>query len=240
VSAGRWLAAALLLAASAAGAASELSRFHDAVAGAYAHYRSAVFYLRTGNAMVAGFELDQMRERWSALEARFAANPPDAYADDADFAAILAGIGQRTTSAAGAAAAGDAEAAAAALEPVRGTLAAMRRRAGVRVFSDCVDEVNAAMDALYHYRRAPVDFADAAQVNDVKAKTAVLDYLVARCDGEASAAVRADGEFRSLVDGMRASGTSMFRALDRGDATAVVNVIRELRSFDRMLFLRFG
>ena len=239
MSARRLLAAALLLGAGAV-QASDLSRFHDALAQAYAPYRSAVFYLRTGNAMVAGFELEQMRERWSALEARYAAAPPDAYADETDFAATLAAIGHSADTAAEAAAAGDAEAAAAALEPVRGTLAAMRRRAGVRVFSDCVDEVNAAMDALYHYRRTPLDFTDRAQVDDVKARTAVLEYAVQRCDGEAPPEVREDGEFRRLVDGMLAGRETMFRALDREDATAVVNLIRELRSFDRILFLRFG
>jgi hypothetical protein len=230
-----------LLVATAAPRASELSDFHAAVADAYGFYRSAVFYLRTGNALVAGFELDQMRERWDALEARYAAAPPDAYSDLPDFAATLASIDERITAGSTAAAGGDAEAAAAALRPVRETLSAMRARAGVRMFSDCVDEVNAAMDALYAYRRRiPLDVEDAAQVNDVKGKAAVLDYVVGRCDAAAAPAVREDEEFRRLMDGMRASSRQIPTALDRKDATAVINLLRELHSFDRILYLRFG
>jgi hypothetical protein len=237
----RSLVVAAMLVAGAAPHASELSRFHDDVADAYAFYRSAAFYLGNGNAMVAGFELEQMRERWRVLTARYAQAPPDAYSDLPDFAATLAAIDARIASAAAGAAGADAEAAAKALAPVRRTLATLRARAGVRVFSDCIDEVNAAMDALYVYRRAePLDVEDLAQVNDVKAKAAVLGYVLERCDAAADAAVREDPEFRRLVDGMLASSAAVFPALDRKDTAAVINLLRELRSFDRILYLRSG
>jgi uncharacterized protein YukE len=232
---------ALLLLGTAAGAgASQLSEFHGAIAQAYGFYRSAVFYLRTGNTMVAGFELEQMRERWRGVRERYAGAPPDAYADDPRFARALADIAGHIESAAAAAADGDAGKASAALAPVHDTLAQLRRRAGVRVFSDCVDELNAAMDALYAYRHQRPDLADVSQANDVKAKAAVLRYLVRRCDGAADRAVREDDEFRRLIDGMLVASDAMFEAVDRKDTTAVVNLIRELRSFDRILFLRFG
>ncbi len=101
------------------------------VADAWRHYRGAVFCLRTGNATVAGFGLEQMRSRWQLPRDRFSGAAPDAYSDDSRFAATLEAIGARATA--------------------------------------------------------------------------------------------------DLVD-----------ALDRGDATAAVNVLRELRSFDRMLFPGFG
>jgi hypothetical protein len=233
------LALALALTVSPA-AASELAQFNTAVAGAYGFYRSALFYLRTGNTMVAGFELEQMQERWQAVEDRFAARPPDAFADDASFPDVLHDVGRRTRDAAQAATAGDGDGAAKALEPIRGWLAGLRERAGVRVFSDCIDEVGAAMDALYVFRKTPPDLSDPDQVNAVKARAAVLDYLLRRCDREADPAVRADGEFRRLVDGASAAVAAMFKALDRRDTTAVINVLRELRSFDHILYLRFG
>jgi hypothetical protein len=234
------LAACLALAAAPLAGASELRAFNAAVAEAYAFHRSALFYLRTGNAMVAGFELEQMRERWRAVAARFAGDPPDAFADDPGFDALLAEVAERTRAGAEAAAAGDGDGAREAIEPVRGALAALRARAGVRVFSDCIDEVSAAMDALYAYRREPPDLDDAAAVNAVKAKTGVLDYLLRRCDREAAPAVREDAEFRRLIDGSTAALAAMFRAIDRKDRTAVINVLRELHSFERILWLRFG
>jgi hypothetical protein len=232
--------AALLLIGCVPSGASTLSEYHAAVAQAYGFYRSAVFYLRTGNTMVAGFELGQMHERWDEVRAHYERAAPDAYSDDPHFGPALAEIAGRIDTALQATADGDAERASAALAPVRVTLAELRRRAGVHVFSDCVDEINAAMDALYPYRRERPDLGDLAQVNDVKAKTAVLRYLLRRCDAAADPEVHEDEEFRRLVDGMLAASDAMFEAVDRKDTTAVVNIIRELRSFDRILFLRFG
>jgi hypothetical protein len=232
---------ASLLTFAAAPRASELSDFHSSVAQAYGFYRSAMFHLRTGNTMVAGFELSQMREQWEGLRTRYVAKPPDAYADLADFGSLLSSVGERAATAEEAIANGDAEAASEALAPVRGMLAQMRESAGVRVFSDHVDAVTAAMDALYEYRRKrPLDMQDAAQVNDVKAKAAVLHYLVQRCDAAARPEVRGDGEFRRLIDGMLASSADVPSSLDEKNETAVVNLLRELRSFERILYLRFG
>jgi hypothetical protein len=229
-----------LAAVSPPAAASQLAEFHNAVEPAYSSYRSALFYLRTGNAMVAGFELEQMREHWAGVETQFSASPPDAYADDPTFTAVIRDVTDRVRQAAESAAGGDADGARATLLPIRESLAQLRKRAGVRVFSDCINEVDAAMDALYVFRKTPPDLADPEQVNRVKAGTAVLDYLLRRCDGEATPDVRGDGEFRRLVDGSREALANMFKALDRNDATAVVNILRELRSFCQILFLRFG
>ncbi len=234
------IGAALLIAASCQARSSELAEFNATVADAYGFYRSAVFYLRTGNAMLAGFELEQMRERWVDVSKRFAGSPPDAFADDARFAAVLADVAARVAEAAAAAAQGDADAAGKTLAPIRAELAAMRARAGVRVFSDCVDEINQAMEALFVYRHTPPALDDANALNDVKAKAAVVRYLVHRCDREAPARVREQGEFRRLADGLTHGAGSLFQAVDRRDATAIVNILREMRSFDRILFLRFG
>ena len=67
--------------------------FHDAVAGAFAHYREAVYYLSTGNGSVALFELDRMTAKWDAVERRFADAPPDIYANDTAWRGTLAAVG---------------------------------------------------------------------------------------------------------------------------------------------------
>ena len=221
--------------------ASDLSTFHTAVADAYGFYRSAMFYLRTGNAMVAGFELDQMRSRWSALTERYSSAPPDAYSDLPDFAERLRAIEERLAEAAKAATDGDAQGASQTLRPIRGELARTRAEAGVRVFSDCIDELNEAVAALFVYRREkPLDAESADHINDVKSKAAVVSYVLSRCDAQAPEAVRNDEEFRRLIDGMLPSTAGAFDAADAKDARGVVNYLRELYSFDRILYLRFG
>ena len=176
----------------------------------------------------------------ASVDLRFSETPPDAFSDDREFAVVLGDVAQRVNRAVEAAAVGDAEGARATLLPIRESLSELRRRAGVRVFSDCIDEVSAAMDVLYVYRTSPPDLSDPEQMNRVKAAGAVLDYLLRRCDAEAAPDVRADVEFRRLVDGSRQAIAALFTSVDRKDARAVTNVLRELRSFERILFLRFG
>jgi hypothetical protein len=148
VSALLWLLAAL----PAAAAADEATdAFHAAVAAAYRPYREAVSYYESGNNELAEIALDEFVAAWKALESRYAEKPPPGYAKDARFAETLAAITAKAMSAVGAAPAE----AAFALKPIRADLAALRKRNGQIVFSDCVDAMNAAMDRLWTYRRKP-------------------------------------------------------------------------------------
>jgi hypothetical protein len=232
-----WLTVAL---GWSAAAASDLAAFNAAVADAYGHYRGAVFYLRTGNAGVAAVELAQMAAKWRALLDRFATAPPDAFAADAAWRATLDGIAQALAEATAAAEHGDAEAATRALAPIRPALGALRRRNDVAVFSDCVDELGAAMAPLWPYRHEPPDFASDAVLDRLKARIGVVEYLFRRCRDRAPAAYRDDDDFNRLIDGSLESLERLWAALARQDRQALINALRELRSFDGMLFLRYG
>jgi hypothetical protein len=234
------LALALGLALAAPAAASELSDFNAAVDAAMDHRRAALFYLRTENPMVAEIELESADERWAAVVARWGETPPDAFADEADWAGELAAVGAALETAQQAAAGGDAKAAAAALEPVGPRLSRLRAEAGVIVFADRVAEANRAMDALWVYRREPIDWADAAQVDDLRARTAVTAYLYGKLKETAAADIAEDPEFARLVDGTLDALGLMWGAIDMQEETAVINILREIRSFDDLLWLRFG
>ena len=229
----------LLLLAPAAGA-SELSRFNAAVAEAYAHYRTAVFYLHTGNPAVAEFELQQAVALWDEGVVPFRDAAPDAFADDAAWADTLDAVGARLLQARSLAQSNDAQAAEGELLPIRDALAGLRARSGIRVFSDCIDEANAAMDALWAFRHAPPDFADADAVNALRAQTAVTAYLYERCRAEAPPAIAEAPEFRRIMEGTLTSLSRLWPAIDAGDAEVVISILREIRSFDRMLWLQFG
>ncbi len=235
------LAAALLLGAPARTAhAGELRAFNAAFADAWTHYRQALFYGRTGNVAVAALELDEFTGKWSALVARFGESPPDAFADDGTWGATLGAIGTAAQQGLDHFDAGDAEAAGTALEPIRRIAGDLRRRNGVTVYSDDIDELSAAMDVLARYRREVRDLADGEARDRVTRQAAVVAYLFEKCDARASAKVRDDPEFRRLVTGARDSMNKLWTSLETGDIRLYRIGIGELRSYERILFLRFG
>ncbi len=220
--------------------AGDLGDFQRQVADAYAPYRSAMFYLRTGNPGVAALELDTAQERWRGLMQRFGATPPDAFSEDPAYTESLAAIGRAFETGGAALAETDSEAAGKALDPIRGELAALRARNGLRSYSDCIDEMNAAMDRLWTFRHEPPDFDDPAELNRAREASAVTHYLYRRCREEAPAELQATPEFQRLFEGSLISLPLLFEALDQKNEGLLINLLRELRSFDRMIWLQFG
>jgi hypothetical protein len=204
--------------------------FHAAVAGAYRHYREAIHYYETGNSDLGELAFEQFAAEWKALAARYADRPPPAYAKDGAFAETLSAVESKAASAAGTAPAE----ALLALRPIRADLAALRKRSGQRVFSDCVDAMNAAMDRLWEYRQTPPD-ARRLPVFRSAARATAARYR--ECLEQAPAPVRDSAEFRRMMEGALAS---LARLEAAADAETIVSLLRELRSFDRLIWLRFG
>ncbi len=223
-----------------AGAASELASFNGAVADIYGHYRQAVFYTRTGNAAVAALELDEFVAGWEAVIEKYGAAPPDAFADDRDWVAALSDV--RAGAALGLAALdrGDLEAAADSLAPVRGMLGDLRRRNGVITFSDHVDELSAAMDVLARYRGEVDDLSEDATAELVGRQATIVEYLFDQVRRHAPPSVAGNAEFVRMLDGVGESMTRLRRGLRERDIRLFRIGSGELRSHERMLFLRFG
>jgi hypothetical protein len=234
-------AVALALAGPAAtSAASDLADFNRAAAAAYGHYRAAASYLPTGNAALAAVELEAAEGKWREVTARFAQSPPDAFADDPAWAATLTRIGKRFHEALAAIDEGELKAARETLAPVRGELGALRRRNNVVVFSDRVDAVTVAMDRLWRFRLDPPDLGSAAALRDLMSGTAVLEYQLRRCREAAPAELRGDQDFVRFLDSAAEGVERLWRAIDNKDQELLINTLRELRSFERLFFLRFG
>ena len=220
--------------------ASDLRAFNDACADAWGHYRQAVFYGRSGNVAVAALELDEFVTKWSALATRFGDDPPDAFADDGAWKDTLESVGAVARQGLDAFDAGDVEMATQTLAPLRGVAGDLRRRNGVTVYSDVVDELGAAMDVLARYRREIGDLGNPESLALVTRQASVVVYLFDKCDVRASEAARGDPEFRRLIDGARESMDKLWAALGTGDIRLYRIGIGELRSYERILFLRFG
>jgi hypothetical protein len=236
------LATILIGVAPAFGAAnaSPLADFHAALAAATDHYRQGQFYLRTGNAGVAALELEAMAAKWSALTERFAGNPPDTYAKDPEWRDTLAKIRQHASSGLSAANAGDTDMAKAQLKPIRGLVADLRRRNGVFLFADCVHEANQAFRKLYHYRHKPPDFDVADQIGELRKATMAAIHWYGQCKESAPPAALADAQFGRLMDDSLYNLGRISVAIEEKNQRNLINILRLLASWDRILYLKFG
>jgi hypothetical protein len=214
--------------------------FHAAVAGAFGHYRLVMYSLRTGNQAIALFELDRMAANWKTIEQRFAASPPDIYANDPAWRDTLDAIGDAVEAGLAAAEAGDVKTAMRRLKPVRGEMSGLRRRNGVFLFPDCVENANLAFERLFAYRREPTDFVDAGAVNGLRRALAITVHWYETCRDTAPAAIRDDAQFRRIMDSAIDSLGLIWDAIDERNARRVINNLRGLRSSDGLLYLRFG
>ena len=217
-----------------------IHNFNDAVFAAYGYYREALFYLRTGNAQVASFELEEMTVRWKAIVKRFADSPPDVFAADPAWRETILDIDKRAAGGLEAALKNDAKAARTLLIPVRKMLSDLRRRNGIFNFSDYVDNANAAFEKLWKYRHNPPNFESLEQVDELRRTLAITVYWFEMCRDNAPAAIREKPEFKRLIETSLFSFTRIWGAIANKREDILISVLRGLRSSDKMLFLRFG
>jgi hypothetical protein len=229
------------LAAAATGArAGDLADFNAAAETVSAHNRVAIGYLRTGNADLASLEVDRLRAAWKKFAERFAGKQPDPFDGNPLYGVVFTDIPTRLVTADMMLNSNRAQNARQALLAVRDDLYNLRRSAGIVVLADCVRDSNEAMDALMAYNKRELDWSQPETRFDIAAKAAVYGHTVARCDAMASDAVRKDAEFRRLVDGVKASLTSMPKAIATRDAGLLHRLLIELRAIDNLLAFRFG
>ncbi len=220
--------------------AGQLAEFNARIEQVNQPYKSALFYLRTGNAGVASLELAQAAQNWKALAEHYGDTPPDPFGDDPAWTETAGAIAAAFEKGAGLATEGDSKAAQAALSPVRDHLHKLRRRNGVRVLADCIYDLNAQMEVLYHYRHNPPDLKKLPERNAAKTASAIYAHILEGCRAMASKELRKDENFNSIFGSATASAAKLFDPIDAQDQTGFVNLLRELKSFDVIIFLRWG
>ena len=216
-----------------------VDEFHAALTEADRSYRSASFYLRTGNPGVAAMELQTLSEKWQSLSRTFNDHPPEIYVNDPAWAETLGQIGHRIDAALANAVTGKIKAARGKLDPIRAALTNLRRRNGIFIFADCVEEANQAMDALYVYRHRPPRFGDQRDVDQLLRRAAVTAHWYARCFKTAPKQYKASTEFQRLMESSLRSLGLIWDATHKKQKRRIINILRELRSTDRLLYLRF-
>jgi hypothetical protein len=234
-----FLSVALLLGAAPV-RAGDLADFNAAVEKAASHNRVAIGYLRTGNNDLADLEFDRLRTAWSALAERFGAKRPDAFDGNALYGTTLVTINTRLVAAEMMLKSGRPDAASQSLKAMRDDLYALRQSAGIVVLADCVHDANDVADGIMTYNKRDLDWSKADTRFGIAAKASVYLYVLDRCDGMASDAVRKNPEFRRLVDGAKAGLALIPKAIETRDSNLLHRVLIELRSIDNLLAFRFG
>jgi len=214
--------------------------FNKSVGEAYASYRSAANYLRTGNPGLASLEIANALETWHKIVETSSDQPPKPYDKDTSFSSTLSSIEKSLNTALSTAENGEDKESLQALEPIRDQLYDLRKRNGVRLYADCITELNRAIEPLYAYRHKMPDLSNVEVRNQLIDESEAYAKLLKECRSMAPAKQSKDQEFVRLFDGTENSVQSMFPAIDSGDANRVINVLRELRSFDRIIYFRFG
>jgi hypothetical protein len=239
----RWISiatSAVLLVGGHAASADDLTLFNAAMEDVASHNRIAIGYLRNENVDLAVVELEQMKDAWSAFAERFSRDRPEPFRDNKLYVTMLVDVPTRIVTANIMINFGRPDIARSSLQAIREEISAVRRESGVAVLADCVLDANVAMEALYVYRDHAPDWDDAAAASDIVAKADAYAAAVKRCDAMAAESVRADPEFRRLIDGVAASLAFVPKAIAARDRDLLFRVIIELRSFDNLLAFRYG
>jgi hypothetical protein len=226
--------------ATAGATAESPAEFLEASAKAYAPYRSAMSYLKTGNPGLAALALDATAARWATLCDRFRDRPPGAFAKDPDWQASLDGITGRIADARAKLEAGDAKGARTALAPVRADLGDLRRRNGIETFSDRIDAFSAAMDAIWVHRRNPPDMTDPEALAALAEQAAALRRALEHVAAEPPEKTAADLQFQRLVAGALGSIATIDRAIEAGNSALLISALREIHSSEQLLWMNFG
>ncbi len=237
----RWLVGLLLVVlATGVSRAGELATFLAMASDAMRAARAATHYLRTENVGPAALELARALRAWMRLRERFASAVPDAFDGNPAFPAVLDEVARDLETARQQLKARDLTAAGKAVEQAIRRYRQARRASHIVLYPDCIEEMNAAMDRLWRWRREPAfDLKDRATANTIKAEAAVARYLYERCYREAPAPLRSE-EFERLFSGAIRSLGLIPEAVDRNQRQHFINILRELRSFDRLLRFQFG
>lgn len=232
--------AALTVGASRPAVANELRAFNDVVAKAFTHYRSALFYFRRNNADTGAFELELFKDAWQGIERKWRDKAPDAFRGDTRWKTTFTEINGVVEAGFATLDKEGAKAARKTIRPIRDLLSGLRRRNGIHTYSDCIDELNAQMKNIWPYRHNPPDFAKLAEVNKVKREASVYEYLLQKCRKQAPAKYAKSEEFIRMFDAAENSVRTLWDATDKKQRRRFINILRELRPFDRLIFLRFG
>ena len=229
------IASALSLVLSTAYAA---DTFTDAMQQAYVPYRVALFKTGNGTQEEALNSVQQAQQIWKKISEQYASKAPVPYDRDAAFANTLQTVTQNYSEAILQVQDKQLTKAHQTLEKVRGTLAELRHRNQVIIYSDHMNAYHAVMEQLIEHSKKTLAESDGIQKLTLKA--GALIYLNEKLGSEAPTEFRKNPEFIKLLDAQNASIAALQKALFKKDAPAIQDAISKLKMPYSKLFVKFG
>ncbi len=220
--------------------ADNTNAFNGDVSQAYAAYRSAANYLRTDNPGIAFLELSDASDIWAQISKTYAAAPPRPFQKDKYFSATLSSIAKLLAEGRDFAQNGDSKNSLETIRSVRDLIYDLRKRNGIRLYADCVTELNRAMEPIFVHRKIFPNLEKDVIRAQITTESRTYQNLLKDCRSLVPASYTSDQEFVRLYDGTMESIASIFPAIESRKPQRVINVIRELRSFDRIIYFKFG
>lgn len=220
--------------------ADDLAEFNAAVERAAAHNRAALGYLRTDSVDLATAELDKMRTAWGDLTGRFGAKPPAAMRDNSLYTETLVDVPMRIVTASLMLDMGRPDMAKNSLQEIRLALSDLRRESGIEILADCVLDYSAIMAVFLAYDATPPDWRRPEMASELTDRAKAVEQAAKRCNDLADDKVRAQPEFRRLIDGTLASLAFVPKVIAERDNDLLHRLIGELRAFDNLLAFRYG
>ena len=181
-----------------------------------------------------------MGAAWSEVLRSFKGDPPDAYSEEPEWDSILEFISDQINATQTALKEGSSEDARVYLFNIRGTLSNLRRRNGLFVFSDCMDEIERSVEDLSFLRDDLPSFADNEATDLFKGQLAVTDYLFSRCRDRASEALKEDPEFNRALDDIQFVLDTLRTAARKGDRAQVNKLVDRLIGLAADFIIRYG
>ena len=229
------LALSLFFASSAAISADVVT---DAMQATYAPYRVALFKTNNNAQDESRQAVSQAQQGWSRVIAEYGAKPPVPYDRDAQFAASLAQVSQVYAKAAQEIENNQLIKAHDTLEHVRETMAEMRRRSQVIVYSDHANAYHAQMEQMLSQGEKTLAAPDGLQ--QMALQVGALDYLAGRLKSEAPADYLKDEQFNALYQAVATSVANLKSALLAQDGARVKEALGKIKGAYSKLFIKFG
>jgi len=195
-----------------------------------AHLRTAISYLRTGNTDFAALALEDM----------ITAKAPDETLQGTLKSTVTSTV-KKAQTALDQIDNNEPDKARAMLLTMRADFFALHQKSNIKVFDDCIWMLGKKGPALWHYRKNKADLTNEEELQSVA--KAAADYLAQLnlCDAQATPQIKADESYSRIVTGARQSLERLpAEALANKDGGQLYRFIIELRSFDRLLYFRFG
>jgi len=212
--------------------------FTDAVQQAYPAYRQALFNTNSGAADTALASVQTAQQAWQQIAEQFTGKAPAPYDRDAAFSETLERISRIYAEAEQQARDNRLPLAHETLEAIRDSLADLRQRNQVVVYSDHINAYHAVMEQLLVEGKHTLSQPDG--IGRLAMQVGALDYLSEKLQAEAPVQYRQDPAFMELLTALQNSVDDLTQAALKQERVAIETAIGKLKKPYAKLFVKFG